>query len=83
MPLYWKSILFRACGGFRNSFVTLGSLTTTWNQLWDHCGIDDEPAQFVFLLRVNGELGDGCCSQNWISLTIYTCVSYHLPVLSF
>jgi len=69
MPLYWKSILFRACGGFRNSFVTLGSLTTTWNQLWDHCGIDDEPAQFVFLLRSIDSLGSNessssqCCSD--------------------
>lgn len=58
LPLYWKSALFRACGGYRNSFVTLGSLTTTWNKLWDRCGVDDDAAQFLFLLQ-GGDVGCG------------------------
>jgi len=66
LPLYWKSALFRACGGYRNSFVTLGSLTTTLSKLWDYCSVDDEPAQLVFLLRGgdNDGSGDSVSSPN-------------------
>ena len=75
LPLYWKSLLYRACGGLRHSFVTLGSLTTTWNKLWDSCGVDDEPAQFVYLLRVKqeflGSLG-GAAMHDGMNLFIST-----------
>nr|CAG4649922.1 EOG090X00JH [Sida crystallina] len=47
-PVYWKMILFNACGGEKIGYVTLENFLEFWKKILSH--FHDEAARFVHLL---------------------------------